>query len=81
MFIMIRKERNSMNDQRIIKMYNQGFSVDYISKVYCKYKNRNLKPIIVPVKLYTKHDCILYVSRVIYSYIINKDTVDAQTVS
>ena len=76
-----------MNDQRIIKMYNQGFSVDYISKVYCKYKNRNLKPIkangviIVPVKLYTKHDCILYVSRVIYSYIINKDTVDAQTVS
>lgn len=76
-----------MNDERIIRMYNDGYSIDYIAKVYLKYKNRNLRPIkangviIVPVKLYTKHDCLLYVHSTIYSYIINKDKIDAEICS
>lgn len=68
-----------MNDERIVKMYKQGSSIDYITKVYHKYKNRNLKPIVVngitlyPSKVFTKSDCRLYVCKVIYHYLINGD--------
>lgn len=74
-----------MNDERIIKMYEQGFTIDYITKIYHKYKNRNLKPVTIngttlfPVKIYKKSDCRLYVIETIYKYLIDKDVVSAQT--
>lgn len=70
-----------MNDTRIIEMYENGFNIDYIAKIYCKYKNRNHKPVIIdgvkcfPVKLYTKSQCSVYVHSVIYSHIINKNKI------
>ena len=69
-----------MNDKKIIELYNEGFSIDYIAKVYLKYKNRNSKPIFIngikcfPAKIYTKSQCLLYVHQVIYHYILHKDT-------
>ena len=70
-----------MNDEKIIKLYNEGYSMKYISNIYYKYKSRKLKPIkadgvvIVPVKLHTKSDCELYVYSLIYSYILRKNLV------
>lgn len=73
-----------MNDNKIIELYDQGFSIKYISNVYFKYKNKNSKPIFIngvkcyPAKIYTKNHCFLYVNQIIYSYIINKDTLKPQ---
>ena len=67
-----------MNDEKIIEMYKKGYSMNYISRVYYKYKNRNKKPIFVdgvklyPVNVYNMTDCKLYVSQLIYSYILKK---------
>lgn len=76
-----------MNDERIIKMYKEGYTIEYITKVYYKYKNRNKKPItlnnivLYPTKLFSRSDCRLYVIEVIYRYLINKDDVQTQTFS
>lgn len=67
-----------MDDKQIIDLYNKGFSINYISRMYYKYKNRNKKPIfidgikLVPVNIYNISDCKLYVNKLIYSYILNK---------
>lgn len=66
-----------MNDNDIISYYKKGFSVDYITKIYHRYKNRNSKPVILdgiklfPAKIYSKSDCRLYVSEVIYNNLIS----------
>ena len=47
-----------MSDEKIIDMYFQGYSIDYIAKCYHRYKNRNQKPVILdgiklfPAKIY-----------------------------
>lgn len=70
-----------MDDKRIIDLYNQGYSIKYISKAYYRSKCKNNKPIRInddlyyPVQLFSKSDCFLYVSSTIYSYIINKNRV------
>lgn len=69
-----------MSDERIIYLYKQGYSMKYIANIYYRFKNRNRKPIVLdgvklyPEKIYTKSDCVLYVSSVIYSYIISDRT-------
>ncbi len=74
-----------MDDNRIIELYNNGYSIDYISKSYYKFKNRNFKPIFIdgiklyPSKIYTKIECKNYVMQIIYSYILNKDNFLYQT--
>ena len=75
-----------MNDERIINMYKQGYTIDYITKVYHKYKNRNQKPVTIngitlfPVKIYSKADCRLYVIEIIYNYLINDDITDTKKI-
>lgn len=70
-----------MDDKRIIDLYNQGYSMKYISNAYYRFKCKNNKPIRLgndlyyPVQLFSKSDCFLYVSSTIYRYIINKDSV------
>ena len=64
----------SVIDETIIDMYKKGYSIDYITKRYHKYKNKNKKPVTIdgitlyPANIYTKNDCRLYVSKVIYDY-------------
>lgn len=66
-----------MTDEMIINYYKKGYTIDYISKAYHKYKNRNKKPItmgmykVYPVKLMSKSDCRLYVSKTIYDWQIS----------
>lgn len=61
-------------DETIIDMYKKGYSIDYITKRYYKYKNKNKKPVSIdgitlyPANIYTKTDCRLYVCKVIYDY-------------
>lgn len=70
-----------MDDKKIIKLYNQGYSLKYIANAYYRFKNKNNKPIRLnndlyyPVQLFSKSDCFLYVSSTIYNYIINKNRV------
>lgn len=70
-----------MNDERIINMYKQGYTIDYITKIYHKYKNRNQKPVTIngitlfPAKIYNKNDCRLYVIEIIYKYLVNEEPV------
>ena len=74
-----------MNDEKIIKMYKEGFSIDYIANSFHRYRNRDLKPVkingivLYPVKIYTKADCRLYVIETIYKYLINGDMAHTQT--
>lgn len=76
-----------MNDEKIIKMYNDGYSIEYISKAYYKYKNRNRKPItfnnvvLYPTKLLSKADCRLCVIEIIYKYLTDKDYAQIQSFS
>lgn len=64
-----------MNDNDVINMYKRGFSINYISKRYYKFKNKNSKPVKLdntfyfPPKVYTMDYCRLYVSEVIYKYL------------
>lgn len=64
-----------MNDERIVKMYKLGYSINYISKRYYKYLNKNSKPVKLdntfyfPPKIYTMDYCRLYVSEIIYKYL------------
>lgn len=66
-----------MDDKRILNMYLNGYSIDYIARIYYKYKNRNQKSIILngtklfPAKIYTLSDCKVYVYHVVYDYIVN----------
>lgn len=66
-----------MNEERIIKMYENGASIDYIAKEYYRYKNKNKKPIKVnnvvlyPTNIWTKSDCRLYVVEIIYKYLVH----------
>ncbi len=66
-----------MNDVKIIDMYYKGFSINYISKCYSRYKNRNTKLIeldamkLFPIERYTLSDAKVYVHKVIYNNIIN----------
>lgn len=70
-----------MDDKKIIKLYNQGYSIKYIANAYYRFKSKNKRPIKLnndlyyPVQLFSKSDCFLYVSSTIYSYIINKNRV------
>lgn len=70
-----------MNDKDIIKLYEKGYTMKYIGNKYYKEKNKNRKPVIInglsffPEVEMKKSDCILYVSKTIYSYIINKNSV------
>lgn len=67
-----------MVDNDIIMLYEKGYSIDYITKRYYKYANRNQKPInadgvlLFPAKIYKKSECRLYVCSVIYDYMISK---------
>lgn len=67
-----------MNDETIINYYKKGYSIDYIAKIYHKYKNRNQKPItlngtvLFPAKIYTRLDCKRYVMSVIFSNLVKK---------
>lgn len=76
-----------MSDEKIIDMYFQGYSIDYIAKCYHRYKNRNQKPVILdgiklfPAKIYNLSDCKLYIYKLVYSYIINDKLPDPQAFS
>ena len=66
-----------MTDEKIIEYYKKGYSLDLITKIYHKYKNKDKKPIIIeghkvyPVKLLSKSDCRLYVAKTIYDWQIS----------
>lgn len=70
-----------MDDEKIINLYNQGYSIKYIANAYYRFKNKNKRPIKLdndlyyPVKLFSKSDCFLYVSSTIYKHILNKNLV------
>lgn len=74
-----------MDDERILDMYKKGFTIDFITKRYYKYINRNSKPIVLdgvrlfPAKIYTMEYCRLKVVEVIYNYLINGDLAHTQT--
>lgn len=76
---MKRKVKNSMNNGRIISMYKNGYTIDFITKRYYKYKNKNSKPVVIngltlyPAKIYDMKYCRLYVVEIIYKYLINGD--------
>lgn len=68
----------------IISMYRGGYGIDFITKRYYRYKNKNKKPIkidnfiVAPVKVYNLSYCRMYVCEVIYNYTIqqyNKSTI------
>lgn len=67
-----------MNDEKIIELYEKGYCLDYISRIYYKYKNKNKKPVFIdgvklyPISIYKLSDCKLYVYRLIYSHILKK---------
>lgn len=64
-----------MDDDRIIRMYKDGHSINFISKRYYKFKNKNSKPIKLdnsfyfPPKVYNMEYCRLYVTEIIYKYL------------
>ena len=64
-----------MNEERILKMYKLGYSINYISKRYYKYLNKNSKPVKIdntfyfPPKVFTMDYCRLYLSLVIYKHL------------
>ena len=68
-----------MNNGRIISMYKNGYTIDFITKRYYKYKNKNSKPVVIngltlyPAKIYDMKYCRLYVVEIIYKYLINGD--------
>lgn len=70
-----------MTDERIIELYQYGYSINYIVDRYWKFINNKQKPVklngilLFPAKLYTKAEANLYVNKLIYSYIINKGKV------
>lgn len=70
-----------MTDEAIINLYQYGYSIAYIVDRYWKYINRKQRPVkingvvLYPAKIYTKAEANLYVNKLIYSYIINKDKV------
>ena len=74
-----------MTDETIIGYYKKGFTIDYITKIYYKYKNRNKKSITVgtyklyPTKLMNKADCRRYVCSVIYNWQIKTYMAHTQT--
>lgn len=76
-----------MTDNDIIQYYKKGHSIDYITKIYHKYKNRKQKPVkingitLFPAKIYTKEACRLYVCQIIYNYLIKGDLERTQTTS
>lgn len=47
-----------MNDEKILLMYKNGYTIDFIAKRYYKYKNKSSKPIVMngitlyPAKIY-----------------------------
>ena len=82
---MTRKVKNNMNDERILLMYKNGYTINFIAKRYYKYKNRYGKPVVMngitlyPAKIYDLKYCRLYVVEVIYKYLINEDMAHTQT--
>lgn len=66
--------KDYLMNKTIVNMYNAGYSINFISKKYYKYKNKNQKPIKIegniyfPPKIYNMDYCKLYVSEVIYDY-------------
>ncbi len=74
-----------MNDEKILKMYKNGYTIDFIAKRYYKYKNKNNKPVVMngitlyPAKIYDMKYCRLYVVEIIYKYLINGDMAHTQT--
>lgn len=76
-----------MTDETIINYYKKGYTIDYITKIYHKYKNRNKKPITIgtykvyPVKLMSKNECRLYICSVIYDWQIKTYMARTQTTS
>lgn len=82
---MTRKVKNNMNDEKILLMYKNGYTIDFIAKRYYKYKNKSSKPVVIngitlyPAKIYDLKYCRLYVVEVIYKYLINGDMAHTQT--
>ena len=69
-----------MDNEKIISMYEKGYSINFIIKKYYKYKNKNNKPVVIngitlyPAKIYDVKYCRLYVIEIVYKYLINGDT-------
>lgn len=69
---------NDLTDEKIIELYNKGYSIKYISNILYKIKNKNSKPIILngvmlfPAKIYKKDTCFFYVNEVIYHNLLHK---------
>ena len=67
-----------MTDDMILKMYNNGYSINYIAKQYCRYLNKNSRPLFLdgvklfPAKIYNKNYCLLYVNNLIYSNLLKR---------
>ena len=65
-----------MNDEMILRMYKDGFSIDYITNDYYKHVNRNLHSrklfngVFIPKNKITKQQARLYVNTVIYNYVM-----------
>ena len=74
-----------MSDEDIIKLYNKGYSVHYITDEYYRLANKNNKPItlngvmLFPAKIYNKSYCKTQVLSVIYNHLIKNYSAHTQT--
>ena len=72
----LRCSEDEMKDT-ILRLYNKGYSIKYITKKYYKYKNLDSQPITVsgvkmyPAKIYSMNFCSCYVIGVIYEHILH----------
>lgn len=64
-----------MNKNKIVEMFEKGYSIDYIIEQYYKELNRDLAPVskkdnsyIVPKPHYTKKQCTKFVYKDLYDY-------------
>lgn len=67
-----------MSNNDILERYKKGYSIDSIAKAYYRFINKSQKPIKIegsvyfPPKIYNLSYCRMFVSSVIYDYMIQK---------
>ena len=77
-FIVNKEFQEEIMKKTIISMYDTGYSIEFITKRYHRYKNKKQKPVKIngstyfPPKIYTMDYCRLYVTGVIYDYLSGK---------
>lgn len=69
----------------VIKLYQDGFSINYIVDIYYKSKKKcsksvynylNKQILIINVDNVKKEDCRKYIEKIIYDYLFNNNSVE-----